>query len=554
MHGWRRLRDVTAQRHDVAVIGGGHNGLTAAFYLARAGLKTIVLERRELLGGCAVTEEIDAARAPGCRVSTASYMASMLRPEVIRDLALDRHGLRMVAAEPTVQAVTPDGIVLPWWSDAARMREQLRRFAPADCERFLAMEDRLAGLARHLEPLFMQAPPDLRREGFAGFRELLGLALKFRGLSNREIPELVAFATGSLGEFLDRTLESPHLKSLILANSLYGKHGGPYDPGTLFGLLFHLLGGGAEAKQGFVGHVMGGMGAITAAMAEACRGAGVVLRTGAEAASIRVEGGRARAVVLADGEVVEAGIVVSNADPKRTYLRLVPESALDPEFLAAVRGIKMDGPCGKLNLVLSEEPRLGNEEPGSDALRRAQFTLVPWLDGAQQAYGEMRRGRIAEELWIDCLVPSLVDDSLATPGRHVMTCFVQYLPYRLAGSDWSLERQKLETQLLRQIAQFVPAAGRSLVASRLYTPADLEDVFGITEGNIFHGDLRPDQLFFMRPVPGYARYASPVTALYLCGAGTHPGGGVTGAPGHNAAHRILADLKRDRNLRRGLTA
>ena len=542
---------MTHARHDVVVIGGGHNGLTAAFYLARTGLKTLVLERREILGGCCVTEEIDPVAAPGCRVSTASYMASMLRPEIIRDLELARHGLRMVAAEPTVQAVTPDGTVLPWWSDRERMRQSLLRFAPIDCERFLSLEARLGALARHLEPLFMQAPPDLQRSGLAGLRELLRFGLRLRRVRGSEVADLVAFASGSLGEFLDRSLESPHLKSLVLANSLYGKHGGPYDPGTLFGLLFHLLGGGHEAKQGFVGHVMGGMGAITTAMAAACRAQGVELRTGTAVDRIVVRDGRARSVLLEDGTEIAARILVSNADPKRTFLRLVPPEVLAPEFLSAIRAIKMDGPCGKLNLVLSDEPRLAGSDPEAQALQRAQFTLVPWLEGAQRCYEAARQGRIHDQLWIDCLVPSLIDPSLAPQGRHVMTCFVQYLPYRLADSGWSIERERLHDQLLRQLERFVPAVGRSLVASRLYTPADLESVLGITEGNIFHGDLRPDQLFFMRPVPGYARYATPLRALYLCGAGSHPGGGVTGAPGFNAAQRILEDLRRDRDLRRG---
>jgi phytoene dehydrogenase-like protein len=541
---------IAGARYDAIVIGGGHNGLTAAFYLARAGLATLVLERRDVLGGCCVTEEIDAVAAPGCRVSTASYMASMLRPEIIRDLQLERHGLRMVAAEPTVQAVTPDRTVLCWWSDRTRMREFLQAFAPADCEPFLSLDGRLSGLARHLEPLFMQAPPDLQHGGLAGLRELLRYALKFRRVRGREIADLVAFATGSLGEFLDRSLDSPHLKSLVLANSLYGKHGGPYDPGTLFGLLFHLLGGGQEARQGFVGHVLGGMGSITTAMAAACRSVGVELRTSAAVQRIVVRDRRATAVVLEDGTEIDAGLVVSNADPKRTFLGLVPTAELEPDFLRAVRGIKMDGPCAKLNLVLDQEPALSGTDPAADALQRAQFTLVPWLGGAQLCYEQARQGTIPSELWIDCLVPSLVDPTLATAGRHVMTCFIQYLPYRLAAFDWATERERLQRQVLRQLGEFVPAVNRAVVASRLYTPLDLEDVFGITEGNIFHGDLRPDQLFFMRPVPQYARYATPLRALYLCGSGTHPGGGVTGAPGFNAAQRILGDLRQDRDLLR----
>ncbi|NJO13442.1 MAG: NAD(P)/FAD-dependent oxidoreductase [Gammaproteobacteria bacterium] len=339
----------------------------------------------------------------------------------------------------------------------------------------------------------------------------------------------------------------------MLANSLYGKHGGPYDPGTLFGLLFHLLGGGHEARQGFVGHVMGGMGSITTAMAAACAARGVELRTCAPVREVLIRSGRATGVVLEDGTEFRANLVVSNADPRRTFLQLVSAEHLPQQFLAAVRGIKMDGPCAKLNLVLGEEPALLGADPAADALQRAQFTLVPWLEGAQRNYDSARQGKVHAQLWIDCLVPSLIDPSLVTAGRHVMTCFVQYLPYRHAAG-WETAREDLQRQILAQLGAFVPAVRTSVVASRLYTPLDLETTFGITEGNIFHGDLRPDQLFFMRPVPEYARYATPVRGLYLCGAGTHPGGGVTGAPGFNAARRILSDVKRDRPLRPAVDA
>ena len=427
------------------------------------------------------------------------------------------------------------------------------RVAPKDCERFLSLDIRLSELARHLEPLFMQAPPDLQRGGFAGLLELLRFGWKFRGLKGRQVADLIAFATGSLGEFLDRSLESPHLKSLVLSNSLYGKHGGPYDPGTLFGLLFHLLGGGSEAKQGFVGHVMGGMGAITQAMAAACVEKGVEIRTAhSRAASVdpigscgrRGAGGR-----LADrrrhrGIQRGSQAHVPRAGGGRGARRTVPRRRARHQDGWALRQAQPG--AGRRTAVVGGDP-------DADTLRNAQFTLVPWLEGAQRCYESARQGRIHERLWIDCLVPSLLDSSLVTPGRHVMTCFVQYLPGK-PTEGWETAREPLRRQLLAHLAEHVPAVQRSLVASRLYTPADLESTFGITEGNIFHGDLRPDQLFFMRPLPAYARYATPVRALYLCGAGTHPGGGVTGAPGFNAAHRILSDLSRKRELRRAVDA
>lgn len=534
------MNAVMRKKYDALVVGGGHNGLTAAAYLARAGLSTLVLERREILGGCCVTEEI----APGCRASTTSYIASMLRPKVIRELNLGAHGLRMVPCDPALQVAFPDGEVVSWWVDRQRMFAELQRLSPRDAETFFRLDDKLKRLAGYLQPFFMEPPPDLHARGLGAWWELLRLGKRFRGISRHEVAEMTSFMTGSLGEFLDRNYACEKVKTLVLANNAYGIHGGPYQRGTLFGLLFHLLGGGEHDRQGFSGHVMGGMGAITQALAAAGRKFGLEIRTSAPVAKIDVRNGRARGVVLEDGTEIAARIVLSNADPKRTFLGLVEAAALPEEFARAVRGIKMDGPCAKVNMVLSEEPKVTGMRPDLSASQRSLFTLVPSLEFAERCYDTAKFGEIPEELWIDCVVASNVDDTLAPKGKHIMTCFVQYVPYRLLKWTWEEKREWLGDQVVKKIAEYAPNLPQSILARQVLTPLDLERIYGLTEGNIFHGDLNLEQLFFMRPVPGWARYRTPVAGLYLCGAGAHPGGGVTGAPGHNAARQALDDFKK----------
>jgi phytoene dehydrogenase-like protein len=528
-------------RFDAIIVGAGHNGLTAAAYLARGGLRTLVLERREVVGGCAVTEQIDPVRAPGCRVSTASYIASMLRPEVIRDLRLGSYGLRMVPCEPGVQCALEGGEVVAWWNDSARMRRELERIAPEDVGNFFETERELRRLAAYLEPFFMEAPPDVGARGLRRAAELLRVLRRFRHVDGNDIAGLTAFLTGSLGDFLHRRFRSEKLRRLILANSLYGKHGGPYHPGTSMGLLFHLLTGGEARQPGFQGHVIGGMGAITAAMAAACADLRVEIRTGSPVARINQSGGRVRGVTLESGEFIEGRCVLSNADPRRTFLRLMEPGDLPAEFRRAVEGIRMAGPCAKVNYVLAEEPRVTGMPPDRSPTERSLFTLVPTLAEAQDCYAAAERGEIAARLWVDCVVASNVDSTLVTPGRHVVTCFVQYLPWAPRAGTWDELRERLGEQVTETIGRFAPNVPGSVVARRVLTPLDLQETFGITEGNIFHGDLSLDQMFFMRPLPGWSRYRTPITGLYLCGAGTHPGGGVTGAPGHNAARAVLAD-------------
>ena len=533
---------LSEHKYQAIIVGAGHNGLATAFYLARAGLKTLVLERRDRVGGCAVTEEIDPENAPGCRVSTASYMASMLRPEVVRDMQLERHGLKMIAAEPGLQIALPDGRVLPWWNDDERTRDELRKYSRSDADRFFELDQDLKALARFIQPFFLEPPPDTEASGLAGLLEMIRVGRRFRGLNGRQLSELITFLTGSLEQFLDRYFESEEVKRLILANNLYGNHGGPRDPGSAMGLLFHLLSGGEDGKQGYAGHVMGGMGAITEAMAAACREAGVEIRTSAGVSSIDSVNGRVNGVTLNSGEVVEADRVVSNADPKRTFLKLVPQGDLDEDFRRQVRAIHMDGPAAKVNLVLNEEPRVNGMPADASPLQKMLFTLVPDFDQAQRCYNASQAGELEEDLWVDCVLASAVDPGLATPGHHVLTTFVQYLPYQPAQGDWDQHREWLGDRVIDIIGSYAPNVPGAVVGRDVITPLDLERRFGITEGNIFHGDIRLDQLFFMRPLPGWAHYSTPLEGLYLCGAGTHPGGGVTAAPGYNAAHVILKEL------------
>jgi phytoene dehydrogenase-like protein len=530
------------RRPRALVIGAGHNGLACAFYLARAGVETRVFERRHVPGGCAVTEEVDPLAAPGCRVSTASYMASMLRPEVIRDMELGRHGLRMIAADPAVQVAFEDGSVLPWWRDPGKTRAELGRYSARDAETFFRLDSDLKALAGYLQPFFLEPPPRVEASGLAGWLEALRVGWRFRGLDGRQMQDLLAFLTGSLEQLLDRYFESEHVKRLILANNLYGKHGGPRDPGSAMGLLFHLLSGGEDERQGFTGHVIGGMGAVTQAMAAACTELGVEINTGTGVQQVHFEEERAAGIVLANGMVLEADIVVSNADPRHTFLGLVGRDRCGPEFARRVDTIAMNGPCAKVNLVLSEEPRVRGMPADATPLQRMLYTLIPTIDAAQRCYNASQQGELSDDLWVDCVLASAIDPGLATPGRHVLTTFVQYLPYQPATGTWDEHRDWLGDRVIEIIGRYAPNLPQSVVARDVITPLDLERRFGITEGNIFHGDIRLDQLFFMRPLPGWAHYRTPFDGLYLCGAGTHPGGGVTGAPGYNAARAILKDL------------
>lgn len=429
-------------------------------------------------------------------------------------------------------------------ADGERTAEEIRRYSAKDAEAFLRVDRELKALAAYLQPFFLEPPPNLAARGLDRVREAARLLRRFRKIKGSEVSQLITFLTGSLGEYLDRHFESPEVKRMFLANNVYGKHGGPYEPGSAVGLLFHLLSGGDDSVQGFAGHVIGGMGAITQAIAATAREHGVEIRTGSPVASITIVDGRATGVVLDDSTVIAADIVLSNADPKRTFLGLIARDALPEDFRRDIAAIKMAGPSAKLNLALKGEPTVIGRPADADARERSLLSIAPTLAAAQRCADIARMGDIPDELWIDCVIPSLVDDTLCPPGKHMVTCFIQYVPFELREGNWDERREAFADSIVRQIAVHMPDLPDLIEGRVVLTPLDLERTYGLTEGNIFHGDLNLGQLFSMRPTPKYSQYRTPVAGLYLCGAGAHPGSGVTGAPGHNAAAQVLRDRKR----------
>ncbi|HSB16718.1 MAG TPA: NAD(P)/FAD-dependent oxidoreductase [Bryobacteraceae bacterium] len=521
---------------DVLIIGGGHNGLVAASYLARAGRRVLVLERREMLGGCSVTEEVWF----GYRVSTAAYLTSLLEERVIRDLELEKFGYQVDAKDPAFFSAFPDGRHFFMWQDRRRTLDEISKFSRRDAERYPAYEDHIERLSRIVAPLLLTTPPQFPPHGAAEFIDYLKLAAKLYGLARRDLIPLVRIFTQSAADFLNEWFESEELKVTLATDGVIGANGGPRSPGTAYILLHHCM-GGVGGKRGLWGFVRGGMGMVAESIAaSACR-FGATLRTSSGVEKILVRDGRACGVVLSGGEEIAASTVVSNLDPKRTFLGLIDERGLDPEFAAAIRAFRCEGTSLKMNLALSGLPEFRALPGAPGPQHRATMHICPSIDYVERAWDDAKYGRPSEWPMLELTIPTMYDASLAPPGRHIMGVFLQYAPYTLRDGNWDQLRESYADRVIDLIADYAPNIRDIIVDRQTLTPLDLERRFGITGGNIFHGEMSLDQMFVMRPVAGWARYRTPIRGLYLCGSGAHPGGGVMGAPGYNAAREILKD-------------
>jgi phytoene dehydrogenase-like protein len=535
-------------KYDVIVIGGGHNGLTCAAYLARARKRVLVLERRHVLGGAAVTEEV----FPGFRFSVCSYVVSLLRPEIIRDLDLPRHGMELLPLDGTFTPM-PSGDYLWRVNDHEKTRREIARHSRLDAEAYDEYGRAMVEMGRFAKPILAMTPPDPTRLDPRALLELLGMGRRFRGMRPHDRINQVQLLTMSAVDFLDQWFETDVLKATMSASGIIGTFLGVRSPGTAYVLLHHYMG---EIDGSFRswGLSRGGTGAVSNAIGDAARRFGAEIRTNSPVAKILTKNGRATGVVLEDGDELHANAVVSSADPRLTFEHWLDPIELPADFRQGVRRYKFRGSSGKVNLALDGLPNF-TCLPGAGPHLRGAISISPSVDYMERAYDDAKYGRFSRRPYIDIVIPSLTDTSLAPPGKHVMSCFVQYAPYELrregtaregrethasgAVPEWDLQREAFGDTVIDTIAQYAPNIRDLILHRQVVTPLDIERDFGLSEGNIFQGELTLEQLFFLRPVPGWAQYTTPIQQLYMCGSATHPGGGIMGAPGKNAAETIL---------------
>lgn len=525
-------------KYDAIVIGAGHNGLANAAFLGKGGMKVLVLEKNPWIGGATLSREI----YPGFKYSNYSYVCSLLRPEIYRNLNLTKHGLQVVPYGGGV-TFTRDGDIMGSYSDPDVLRREIARHSKHDADAYLRFSRDVTRQCLLIREFLLRTPPDPTSFKPRDVTELLFLMKKFLGLGERTMYETVRFYTMSIGDFLNEYFESDVLKAHLAGSGIIGTALGVYSPGTAYVLLHHAM-GDVDGSIGAWGFARGGIGAVADALAGATQEFGGEIRTDAGVDRIIVKNGKVAGVALDNGDEIHADVVVSNLDPKRTYLKLFDEKDLDPRVLEKARNFKIRGSSGKVNIALDglpDFPALGESNP----LIRGDMQFVDSLERLERAYDDWKNGMWSRDPYVDCLIPSLIDPTVSPPGKHFMSCFVQYVPPKVMGKDWTDEdRDAFGKVVIDQVAKYSPDFKDLILHYEVRTPREMEDEVGLTEGNIFQGELTLDQLSFNRPFPGYAQYRGPVKGMYMCGSGTHPGGGIMAAPGANAAREILADMKR----------
>lgn len=523
---------------DVVIIGAGHNGLVAAFYLAKAGLKPLVLERSTMVGGAAITDEL----FPGFKCSTLAHATGPLRPDIARKMRLRRFGLEMIEPEISTLSLGPEGQSLALYRDSARAAQEIDKVSPHDAQHFLEFEKTLKRMGEFIARLLRDAPPSLEAPGSGDLWRLLKTGRRFRGLGSKDMSRLLRWGPMAVADLVGEWFETEPLRATIAARGILGAALGPWSAGSAALLL--LRAASDPHPVGRVAFPRGGMGSLTHAMALSAEKAGVHIRTGAEVASIEVKDGSVSTVVLRSGEEIPAKVAISSADPKRTFFGMIDPAHLEPDFLVKLGSYRCAGRMAKVNLALDTLPTFTALSSVDDAhMLGGRIHIGPEIDYLERAFDDSKYREFSKHPYLDVSIPSLHDSSLAPAGKHVMSVYAQYAPYELSSGDWEKQREALGDSVVKTLARYAPDLPNFILHRQVITPQDLEEKYALTGGHIFHGELALDQMYAMRPLLGWARYRTPIRGLYLCGNGTHPGTGLTGACGANAAREIFKDLR-----------